>query len=202
MALPHETTVWKRSARRPASAFTATFPLCDTSATGPGSSGASASPHIAAPEPIATMPFPFGPHTGSEWRSATSLSRSSYSTPRATSPKPAPYTTAPPQPSAPASSSTSATDAAGMPTTTASGTPGSSDRDGKQSNPCADERFGFTPHTGPAKPAPRRLSSVSPAYESSRSLAPTTAMLRGRSSRPSSISAASAPRPGAPGLAR
>ena len=126
-----------------ASAFTATLPLCDTSATAPGSSGASASPHIAAPVGTATIPFPFGPQTGSEWRAATSRRRRSCSAPRAISPKPAPYTTAPPQPSAPASSSTSGTAAAGIPTTTASGTSGRSDSEGKHSNPCADDRVGL-----------------------------------------------------------
>ena len=64
-----------------------------------------------------------------------------------------------------------------MPTTTASGTSGSSASDGKHGERRArTSRLGFTPHTGPAKPAPRRFSSVSPAYESSRSLAPTTAI--------------------------
>ena len=161
--LPHETTVWNRRPRLAASAFTATLPLCDTSATGPGSSARRVSPHSAAPECSATIPLPFGPQTGSEWRAAASLSLRWCSAPSAISPKPAPYTTAPPQPSAPASSTTSGTPAAGMPTTTASGTSGSSESDGKQGKPCASARFGFTPQTGPAKPAKRRFRSVSPA---------------------------------------
>ena len=112
--LPHQTTVWNRIPRLAANALTATLPLCDTSATDPGSSARSVSPHIVARQCSATIPFPFGPHTGDECRAAASARRRSCPAPSATSPKPAPYTTAPPQPSAPASSTTSATPAAGI----------------------------------------------------------------------------------------
>jgi hypothetical protein len=62
--LPTDATVWKRSPRPSASALTATFPLCETSATWPAARGTSASPHSAAPAWNATIPSQFGPIRG------------------------------------------------------------------------------------------------------------------------------------------
>ena len=147
--LPQEITVCSRNPRRVVSAFTATLPLCDTSATRPASSGRRASPQSATRSWTATMPLPFGPQTGRAWRRAVSASSRSSAAPCAISPNPAPYTTAPPQPILPASSTTAATPAAGMATTTASGGSGRSDSDGKHGTPCASSRPGFTPQTVP-----------------------------------------------------
>ena len=68
--LPHDTTVWSRSPRLVASVLTATFPLCETSATRPGSSGRSASPQSATRSWSGTMPLPLGPQTGRPCRRA------------------------------------------------------------------------------------------------------------------------------------
>ena len=146
---PHEITVCSRSPRRVARVFTATLPLCDTSATRPASSGRRASPQSATRSWRATIPFPFGPQRGRSWRRAASARSRSIAVPCAISPKPAPYTTAPPQPIAPASSTTAATPAAGMATTTASGGSGRSESVGKHGTPCASSRPGFTPQTVP-----------------------------------------------------
>ena len=202
--LPHETTVWNRSPRLAASAFTATLPLCDTSATRPRlERRAGCRPTARRAECSATIPLPFGPHTGSEWRAAASrepplvlraqrdlaearavhdgaaaaeraglVHHLRHARGRDAQPRPRP---APPAARA------------------ATGSRGSR---------APRRASGFTPQTGPAKPRQRRFSSVSPAYESSRSLAPTTATLRGRSSRVRSISAAFAPRRGAPARGR
>ena len=62
--LPHDTTVCRRRPRPAASALTATLPLCEISATGPGSRGTKASPHSAARACRATIPSQLGPHTG------------------------------------------------------------------------------------------------------------------------------------------
>src|SRR4051794_131966 len=70
-----------------------------------------------------------------------------------------------------------------MATTTASGGEGRSASEGKQGTPWADSRPGFTPQTSPAYSSRLRLSSVSPAYDPSRSVAPTTAIVRGWSRR-------------------
>ena len=88
--LPHETTVWSRSPRLVASVLTATFPLCETSATRPGSSGLSASPQSATRSWSWTMPLPLGPQTGRPCRRAAASSSRSSSAPLAISPKPAP----------------------------------------------------------------------------------------------------------------
>ena len=143
--------------------LTATFPLCETSATRPGSCAGRASPQSASRSWSATIPFPFGPQTGSPWRRATASSSFWSASPDEISPKPAPYTTAPPHPVAPASSTTAGTPAAGIATTTASGGDGHSASDAKHGNPYADERPGFTPQTSPGKPSVRRFSSVCPA---------------------------------------
>ena len=141
--LPHETTVCSRRPRRAPSALTATLPLCDTSATGPGSAGATASPHSAQRSGTDTMPLPFGPHTAaSPPRRVGQLALSA--SPPGASPKPAANTTAPPQPSAPACSTTAGADAAGIATTTASTASGRASSDGKQGAPPTAEYFGFT----------------------------------------------------------
>ena len=116
-------------------ALTAKLPLCETSATRPGSKGASASPQSGARSCSATMPLPLGPQIGSSWAAATAASSASRAAPDSISPKPAPNTTAPPQPSAPASLTTSTTPAAGIATTTASGGDGQAASDGKQGWP-------------------------------------------------------------------
>ena len=69
VSFPDEIAVWSRSPRRVASALTTRLPLCETSATCPGSTRRSASPHSAAREWSATSPSQFGPQTGSECRS-------------------------------------------------------------------------------------------------------------------------------------
>ena len=148
-AFPQETTVCSRRPRRVASALTATLPLWDTSATRPGSSGRRASPQSAARSWIATIPFPLGPQTGRSCRAAAVASSRSSSAPSAISPKPAPYTTAPPQPAAPACSTAAGTPAAGIATTTASAGSGRSASVGKHGTPCASERPGLTPQTVP-----------------------------------------------------
>ena len=127
--------MWKRRPRWVASAFTATLPLCDTSATWPGSRGRSASPQSAARECMATMPLPLGPHTGSSCCAAAATKSAWSGTPDATSANPALNTTAPPQPIAPACSTASATAAAGMATTTASTGAGRSASDGTHGRP-------------------------------------------------------------------
>jgi hypothetical protein len=98
------------------------------------------------------MPFPLGPQTGRSCRRAAASNLSSSARPAAISPKPAPYTTAPPHPRAPASSTTAGTPAAGIATTTASGGEGQSASVGKHSNQWADVRPGFTPETCPGNP--------------------------------------------------
>jgi hypothetical protein len=95
------------------------------------------------------MPLPLGPQTGSSWAAATAASSASSAVPDSISPKPAPNTTAPPQPSAPASSTTLATPLAGIATTTASGGEGQAPSDGKQGRPYTVPRFGLTPQTSP-----------------------------------------------------
>ncbi len=55
---------------------------------------------------------------------------------------------------------TAGTPAAGIATTTASGTPGRSERDGKHGMPCAEARRGLTPQTSPGNPTAARLRSV------------------------------------------
>ena len=200
---PHETTVCKPQRAPAASAFTATLPLCETSATGPAASGGSVSPHIAAPDVQRDDPVPVRPaHRKSmpsrpprAGRARARRRRRPRRTRRRTRPlrrsrarRPRPE---PPRPRPP-----------GFATTTASG-PRSSDSDGKHGRTRAPARAsGSLPTRAPQSPPPRRFSSVSPAYESSRSLAPTTATLRGRSSRPRSISAACARRRAAPGPGR
>ena len=177
--LPPEITVWYLIPRREPRALTARLPLWEISATGPGSSGATESPHIGAREPTATMPLPFGPQTGIPPDAAASRSSRSSSRPPAISPNPAEITTAPPQPRAPASETTAGTPAAGMATTTASTGCGSSVTVGTQERPCTSSRRGLTPHTSPSKPARSRLRSTMSAYEPGRSFAPTTATDRG-----------------------
>ena len=125
-SFPHEIAVCSRSPRRVASAFTTRLPLCETSATCPGCGEASASPHSAARDCSEISPSQFGPQTGIEWRRAASRSSSSNAArppsrrtrrrrrPRRRSPAHRPR------------SITSGTPAAGIATTTASGTPGRS----------------------------------------------------------------------------
>ena len=74
---------------------------------------------------------------------------------------------------------TGGTPAAGIATITASGADGRSASVGKHGRPCTADRRGLTPHTSPSKPSRSRLSSVSDAYDSGRSVAPTTATERG-----------------------
>ena len=140
--------------------MTATLPLWEIIATPPGSSGATESPHIGAREPTATMPFPFGPHSGSPPASAASRSSRSSPRPPSISPKPAESTTAPPQPRATASAITAGTPAAGIATTTASTGSGRSVTDGTQGRPCTSVRRGLTPQTSPSNPARARLRST------------------------------------------
>src|SRR6185503_12231088 len=64
-----------------ANAFTATLPLCEISAIGPGCLSVHESPHIGARAATATMPLPFGPQTGSPYANAASRSRSCASRP-------------------------------------------------------------------------------------------------------------------------
>ena len=132
-----------------ASALTATLPLCEISATAPGSCGSSASPHSAVAECAATIPLQLGPHTGSACRCAAAVSCACSPAPSATSANPALNTTAPPQPSAPACSITSGTPAAGIATTTASTATGRSASDGTHCLPSTSLRPGLIPHTSP-----------------------------------------------------
>ena len=155
--LPVETTVWKRRPRRVPSALTATLPLWEIIATGPGSNGSTASPHIGALAPTAMMPLPLGPHSGRSCRSAASRSSSWSRLPCSISAKPAEITIAPPQPLAPACSTASGTPGAGIATTTASAGSGSSASEGKQARPCTSSRFGLTPQTSPANPLSSRF---------------------------------------------
>jgi hypothetical protein len=147
--LPHDTTVCSRRPRRAPSALTATLPLADTSATGPGSAGATASPHSAQRSCIDTIPLPFGPHSGSDHRRAASANSRSSAAPPGASPKPAANTTAPPHPSAPACSTTAGAAAAGIATTTASTGSGSASTDAKHGTSPTDVYFGFTAKTRP-----------------------------------------------------
>ena len=106
--------------------MTATLPLCETSATGPGSAGASASPHSAAravqrDDPVAVGPADRQLVAARGRRRSSRLAARRRRAPRA---KPAAKTTAPPQPSAPASLHHRGTSAAGIATTTASGASG------------------------------------------------------------------------------
>ena len=151
----------------------------------------------------ATIPLPFGPHTGSEWRAAASRSRRSCSAPSATSPKPAPYTIAPPQPErARLVHDLRHARRRDAPRPRRPAPPAARTATGSRGSRAPPRASGSRPR--PARRSPPRAgsASVSPAYESSRSLAPTTATLCGRSSRPSSISAAYAPRRGAPARGR
>ena len=119
--LPLATTVWNRRPRRVASAFTATLPLCEISATAPGSRGVSASPHSAVRVCVATIPLQLGPHTGQAvTRRPPRQGRACNPTPPATSANPALNTTAPPHPRAPACSTQRARPPPGSTTTTAS----------------------------------------------------------------------------------
>ena len=179
---PLETTVWYRMPRREPRAFTARFPLWEINATGPGSSGATESPHIGAREFTATIPFPLGPHTGSRPAAAASRRCRSSSRPSGISPNPAEITTAPPHPRVTVSEITPGTPAAGIATTTASTGSGRSPTDGTHGRPWTSSRRGFTPHTSPSNPARARFLSTMSAYEPGRSLAPTTAIDRGSSS--------------------
>ena len=101
------------------------LPLWETSATGPGSRGATMSPHSATRSGRQTIPLPLGPQTGSPCLRAAATRRSWSASPSRASANPAANTTAPPQPSAPASSTTSGAVSAGIATTTASGASGS-----------------------------------------------------------------------------
>ena len=79
--------------------------------------------------------------------------------------------------------------AAGIATTTASGADGRSASDGKHGKPWADARFGLTPQTSPSKPARRRLTQrLARRTRRARSVAPTTATVRGWSRRARSTS--------------
>ena len=95
----------------------------------------SASPHSATRRGYDTIPFPFGPHTGSSWRRAALDQLALELLTAFDLGEPGAVHDAPPLPSRPASSITAGTDAAGTETTTASGTPGRSPSDGKHSNP-------------------------------------------------------------------
>ena len=143
--MPLAMTVWKRRPRRVARALTATLPLWETSATGPGSGTEKASPHSAVREAGETIPLQLGPHTGSPWRRAAATRSSWYPRPDSTSPNPALNTTAPPHPRAPAWSMAAATPAAGMATTTASTASGRSATVGTHTRPMTSVRFGLTP---------------------------------------------------------
>ena len=157
--LPTEATVWKRSPRPSAIALTATFPLCETSATRPAGRGASASPHSAARLWKATSPSQFGPISGSPAPVAASRS-SACSAAEPASANPAAKTTSPPQPRRPAARTTSGTPAAGIATTTASAGSGRSSSVGTHGRPSTDVRVGCTPQTGPGNPSASRLRSV------------------------------------------
>ena len=117
--LPTEATVWKRSPRRTASAFTATLPLCEISATRPAGRGTSTSPQSAAAPWNETSPSQLGPITGMP-DSAAAAASSDWSAAAPASANPAANTTAAPQPRRPAARTTSGTPAAGIATTTAS----------------------------------------------------------------------------------
>ena len=93
--LPTDATVWKRSPRPTASAFTAKLPLCEISATRPGGRGTSASPQRAAAPWNETSPSQLGPSTGIPAAAAAS---SCWSAGAPASAKPAANTTAAPQP--------------------------------------------------------------------------------------------------------
>ena len=171
--LPHETTVWKRMPRLRRQRVHRHVAALRHERHGPRlERRAGCRPTSPRRECSATIPLPFGPHTGSECRAAASRSRRSCSAPSATSPKPAPYTTAPPQPSAPASSTTSGTRRPGCPPPPRRAPPAARTATGSRGSRAPRRASGCTPQTGPANPAARRFRSVSPAYESSRSLAP------------------------------
>ena len=148
--LPVETTVCQRIPRREPRALTPTLPLWVTMATEPGSSGRTTSPQTIARSATATIPLPFGPHTGRSWARAISRSLASCPRPDSTSAKPAESTTAPPQPSSAPASTDSATDAAGIATTSASTGSGRSATVGTHGRPRTSSRFGFTPQTSPS----------------------------------------------------
>ncbi len=148
--LPVEITVWKRMPRREPSAFTATLPLWETSATPPAESaisGRSESPQIAERSWTLTMPFPLGPQTGKPAWEATRFSSASSSRPPGTSPKPAETTTAPPQPRSIAASIDAGTAAAGTATASTSTGSGSASIEGKQGMSRTESRPGFTPQS-------------------------------------------------------
>ncbi len=130
--LPLETRVWKRKPRRDPSALTATFPLCEIRATGPGSSGGAESPQSGARAWAEITPLPLGPQTGNRAASAVSRSSLCSSSPALLSANPAETTTAPPQPSSAASAITAVTPGAGIATTTASAGSGRSASDDTQ----------------------------------------------------------------------
>ena len=143
--LPHETTVCSRRPRREASAFTATLPPCEISATGPASRADTMSPHSAMRAGSDTIPLPFGPQTGRSWACAAAISSSCRPAPLADSAKPAANATAPPQPRAPIASTATGTSAAGIATTTASTASGRSATLGTHGYPWTSSRRGFTP---------------------------------------------------------
>jgi hypothetical protein len=145
-------------------------------------------PHSAAQAWNATIPSQFGPIRGSANCFAASRS-SACSVASPASANPAAKTTSPPQPRRPAARTTSGTPAAGIATTTASTGSGRSSIAATHGRPCTSRRVGCTPQTGPGKPSAARLRSVASPYEPGRSVAPTTATERGRSSRERSSSA-------------
>ena len=180
------------------SALTATLPLCETSATGPASRGATVSPHSAARSCSATIPLPLGPHTGSSWRAAAARSASCRRAPSRASPKPAANTTAPPQPRAPASSITSGTPAAGIATTTASRRLGQVGQRRARTHAVHARRVGLTRADAAAEAEPPR-GCAAPRRRRRRagSVAPTTAIERGAQQRrrgPCQCSTRSTPR--------
>ena len=155
--------MWKRRPRWVASAFTATLPLCDTSATWPGSRGRSASPQSAARECMATMPLPLGPHTGSSCRAAAATSAGLERDPRRHLGEPgAEHHRA------------AAADGAGLLDRLRDGRRGDRHHDGVDRRGQVRERRharaarrrtcapGLTPQTSPGKPIVSRLSSVCP----------------------------------------
>ena len=174
--------------RRELSAFTATLPLCEIIATGPAGSGWTASPQIAVLCANEMIPLPFGPQTGNaraerglaqlalELAAALDLAEAGRDHDRA-----------------------AATGVGRGLDRRRHVRRGHRDRDGVgglgqlgERGEARDargsrSRRGFTPQTGPSKPIRSRLRRMMSPYALGRSVAPTTAMERGSSSRSSSI---------------